>query len=298
MIKQAFLRSLIDESLKIRDEDFALPKIENMGIELKVRRFDKIHPEISGNKVFKLYGWLHDADLTKPILSFGGAYSNHLLAISAFGKATGTKTIGIIRGEEPIKKNLQLLQMISNGMEVFYVNREMYKQKTGLEFLEMLRIRWGDFLMIPEGGAGMKGAEGAALMIRDIEPYDYIVIPAGTGTSALGIAMKLQHKHTKVICFQVLKGENMIANEIKHHTEIDILAYPNLSVNDEFHFGGYAKSNKILEDFLESFFMLNQWKPDLVYGAKALYGLQDLINKGAFPKNTKVLYMHTGGVFV
>ena len=259
--------------------------------EIYIRRFHLIHPEISGNKLFKLSGCLKNWDGDKPVLSFGGAYSNHLLALSALGFRCGFETIGVVRGEEPAIKSHRIIQMQNNGMRLIYVSRNEYRLKAEKNWLDKLNKDLGDFFMIPEGGANLLGIEGAKNMVKEQEDYDLVVIPSGTGTSAAGISLRLINSKTIVLAFQVLKGEGIIKKSIEQFIPLP----NNLVVNEDFHFGGYAKRNNDLIQFAVQFEAQHQLKLDLVYGSKAFYGLQTLINEGKL-NHKRILYIHSGGL--
>ena len=219
------------QSLSFYDEavSFSLPGKETM--RLSVRRFDRLHPEISGNKWFKLQDWLSDISKEEVVLSFGGAYSNHLLALSAAGKELGIKTIGIVRGEEVL--NPWISTMLKNGMILHFVSREAYRLKNQDSYIKVLQKQFGYCRIIPEGGAGSTGIDGAMGMVNDVELYEWIALPGGTGTSAAGIAKKLQNGSSKIICFQVLKGDTILKNELKETSGFDVEHYPNLQIEIE-----------------------------------------------------------------
>jgi 1-aminocyclopropane-1-carboxylate deaminase/D-cysteine desulfhydrase-like pyridoxal-dependent ACC family enzyme len=282
------------QSLSYYDEavSFSLPEKETM--QLSVRRFDRLHPEISGNKWFKLQDWLSNISKDEVVLSFGGAYSNHLLALSAAGRELGIKTIGIVRGEEVT--NSWISTMRKNGMLLHYVSREAYRLKNQESYLKDLQELFGKCLIIPEGGAGEPGIKGAMGMVKDIELYDWIALPGGTGTSAAGIAKKLQNGSCKVLCFQVLKGESILKHELKETSGFDVEQFRNLQIDCEYHFGGYAKSNEELRNFQKQWIEQTGIPIDLIYGAKALYGLYDKFQLGHLGENSRVLYIHTGGL--
>lgn len=282
------------QSLSYYDEtvSFSLPGKETM--QLSVRRFDRLHPEISGNKWFKLHDWLSDLVKDESVLSFGGAYSNHLLALSAAGKELGIKTIGIVRGEEV--NNPWISTMRKNGMTLLFVSREAYRLKNQESFLKDIQKQFGKCLIIPEGGAGEQGISGAMRMVDDVELYDWIVLPGGTGTSAAGIAKKLRNCSSKVLCFQVLKGDSILKNELKETSGFDLELFPNLQIDCEYHFGGYAKSNEELRNFQKHWIEQTAVPIDLIYGAKALFGLYDKFQRGQLGENPTVLYIHTGGL--
>jgi 1-aminocyclopropane-1-carboxylate deaminase/D-cysteine desulfhydrase-like pyridoxal-dependent ACC family enzyme len=270
---------------------FSLPGKPVM--ELTVRRFDMLHPEISGNKWFKLIHWLKDLPNNEAVVSFGGAYSNHLLALSAAGKESGIRTIGIVRGD--IVENPWLQAMQQNGMEIHFVSRESYRQKTDQGFLQNWTERLGSCRIVPEGGAGLPGILGAAEMVHSDEPFDLIVLPGGTGTSAAGIAQKLKGSFSNVLCFQVLKGEQILQQELGRQG-FDSSLFPNLEFNADFHFGGYAKLKPELIEFQQKWMEQTGIPIDLVYGAKALFGLYALYQEQKLGNKTRIVYIHTGGL--
>ena len=282
------------QSLSYYDEtvSFSLPGKETM--QLSVRRFDRLHPEISGNKWFKLQDWLSDISKEDVVLSFGGAYSNHLLALSAAGKELGIKTIGIVRGEEVL--NPWISTMRKNGMILHFVSREAYRLKNQDSYLKNLQEQFGLSRIIPEGGAGSTGSDGAMGMVNDVELYDWIALPGGTGTSAAGIAKKLQYGSSKALCFQVLKGDSILKNELKETSGFDVENFPNLQIDCKYHFGGYAKLNEELKGFQKQWIEQTGIPIDLIYGAKALFGLYEKFQQGHLGENPRVLYIHTGGL--
>jgi len=280
---------------EVQDELLNHPTLAASNIELRVRRFDSIHPQAGGNKLFKLQDWINNSPNIKTIVSFGGAFSNHLLALSAVCKMLGIKSVGIIRGEKPISFNRYLKALIENGMELIFISRLEYSNKTAINFLAGLQLEFPNSLIIPEGGAGALGVSGAREMVKENEPYDCIVLPCATGTTLAGIALK--NKTSKVLGFQVLKGDNIIQNEVMKSAQLDLKTFLNVTINAEYHFGGYAKINKELLDFQREIFKTTQIPFDKIYGIKAIYGLLEEIEKGQFKRNSKILYIHTGGTF-
>jgi 1-aminocyclopropane-1-carboxylate deaminase len=279
----------------IPDSQVFLPEMKVAGISLHIRRFDQIHPEAGGNKLFKLKYWVESLIAGDLILSFGGAYSNHLLALAAIGKERGFRTIGIIRGERPVFGNAWLNRMEELGMQLEFISREEYKLKELDSFQSDLRKRYQPSLIIPEGGAGLKGVSGAAEMVKLDEPYDWIVLPAGTGTTVAGISQRLQQSPCRILCIQVLKGRNIIQNELLRTTGISIEKRVNVFIRDEFHDGGYGKYSIELGFFHNRFFNQTGIQLDRVYGIKAMKGLITLALEGFFKKGARVLYLHTGG---
>lgn len=281
-----------------RDMALVLPGLIQQN-NVWIRRYDQIDSRISGNKIFKLSGWLQQFDHHDRLISFGGAYSNHLLALAALADEAGVPSLGIIRGEYPEGGNPYLDFIASRHMQCQYVSRSQYREKTAPNFLQRLKEAYENALIIPEGGAGLAGAEGARKMIRanDTE-FDWIVIPGATGTTCYGIWQAMKHfPNTKLLCFQVLKGENIIINEVLKSCNIDLTIENRIHIDHTFHFGGYAKKTQELFEFKNEVENLNDLKIDLVYGVKALYGLRNLMQSGYIQQGEKVLYLHTGGVF-
>lgn len=265
-------------------------------IQLTVRTYGNPRSEISGNKAFKMHHWLENLEADETVISFGGAYSNHLLALSAKGKLENFRTIGIIRGERPNELSPYLQAMQRNGMELEFISREAYKRKESPEFLKMLQTQFGKSRIIPEGGAGNLGVQGAMEMVNVNEPFDYVFLPGATATTLGGIALKLQNSSTRVGCVQVLKGENILRNELVRGTGIDLKTLPHVDVFEQFHFGGYAKTTAELIEFQQDWEVKTEIPLDLVYGAKAMFGLLQLAKDGYFARGSKVLYVHTGGL--
>lgn len=263
---------------------------------LSVRLYKTGLDVISGNKPFKLKHWLKKRKKNQAVLSFGGAYSNHLLALSAVGKQEGISTIGLIRGEEPANKSSWLREMESNGMVLHFLSRSEYRQKQEDEFLAQIKTQYPGVLIIPEGGSGMLGFEGAKEMVEEKEPYELLVLPGGTGTTAAAIASKVKDPFTKVKCFQVLKGKNLLWNEIARRLNFTPEDLPNLWIEENYHFGGYGKLAPRVEDFRLVFEKHTGIQLDNIYGAKAMAGLFELMKNNEISRGAKILYLHTGGL--
>ena len=264
-------------------------------ISLYIKREDLLHPIISGNKFRKLKYNLEEAKKQnkKVLLTFGGAFSNHIVAVSAAGKEFGFHTIGIIRGDElhnKITENPSLLQAQQLGMQFEFVTREQYRLKETYEFMESLSNKYGDFYLIPEGGTNewaIKGCE-EILTGSDFE-FDYICCAVGTGGTISGL-INNSKTNQKIIGFSSLKGD-FLQNDIAKFANKQ-----NWSVNCDYHFGGYGKVTDELIDFINTF-NLNQNIPlDPIYTGKMMFGVFDLIKKGYFPKQSKILTIHTGGL--
>lgn len=264
-------------------------------ISVSIKREDLIHPIVSGNKFRKLkYNLIQaKAENQDTILTFGGAFSNHIAAVAFAGKEQDFKTIGIIRGEElrnKISENPTLQFAQDCGMQLEFVTREAYRQKTELSFLENLRTKFGAFYVIPEGGTNELAVKGCEeiLTVEDAG-FDYICCSIGTGGTITGIINSLL-PHQKVLGFPALKGEFL-------KDEICIFARnENWEVITDYHFGGYGKVTPELIAFINQFYRENQIPLDPIYTAKMVFGVMDLIEKNYFPKKSKILLIHTGGI--
>lgn len=270
------------------------PLITSTGIELYVKRDDLIHPYVSGNKLYKLIYNVEEAEEQgyNTILTFGGAWSNHLVATAAYCKENGLKSIGIIRGDELASRVLSpaLKFCQEQGMQLHFVNREEYKLKTEVAFISRLSDLFGAFYLVPEGGANALGVKGAAEILNSVKGYDYVACACGTGTTLAGL-ITAALPNTTYMGFSVLKGEDTLTAEVEKY-----VGHTNgWSINTDYHCGGYAKTIPELLDFKERFEKINQIPLDNVYTAKLFLGLYSLINKGLFPSGAKILAIHTGG---
>jgi 1-aminocyclopropane-1-carboxylate deaminase/D-cysteine desulfhydrase-like pyridoxal-dependent ACC family enzyme len=273
------------------------------GVSLSIKREDLNHAEIMGNKLRKLkYNLLEAERLNSPaLLSFGGAFSNHILALSAAGKIFNIPTIGIIRGEELMNTSLNpvLEQARSNGMKLHFISRECYKRKAQTGFIDALHGQFGEFVMIPEGGSNELGVKGAAEITDDIRSeYDVIACACGTGGTLAGIIKGVYENGLaagQVIGFPILKGGEYIHDEIKKFLPQEIYNNVNWDINTDFHFGGYAKTTMALIEFIQWFKDMHKIDLDYIYTGKMMYGVYSLIQSGYFGAQSKVLAIHTGG---
>lgn len=264
-------------------------------ISLFIRREDLIHPFVSGNKFRKLKYNLIQAQREglNTILTFGGAFSNHIAATAAAGKEQGFKTIGIIRGEELADKmedNPTLQFARQCGMELVFVSREDYKLKSEKNFLDQLKHKFGAFYLLPEGGSNVLAVKGCEeiLTTEDVD-FDYICVSVGTGGTISGI-MNQAMSNQKIVGFPALKGD-FLKNEIRQFSKKE-----NMELISEYHFEGYGKVNPELIEFINIFYKQNNIPLDPVYTGKMMYGIFDLIAKDYFPKGAKILAIHTGGI--
>ena len=264
-------------------------------ITLAIKREDLIHPFVSGNKYRKLkYNLLEAQTQNKPqILTFGGAFSNHIAAVAAAGKEAGMQTIGIIRGEELAAKtneNPTLRFAQECGMQLEFVSRETYRLKNDSGFVEKLRENFGDFYLLPEGGTNNLAVKGCEEILTDADAeFDYICCAAGTGGTISGLVNSAK-PHQQVLGFPALKGDFLKAEIRKFARQ------GNWDLVSDYHFGGYAKVNADLIDFMNGFYKENAIPTDPIYTGKMVFGVMDLIQKGYFPKASKILMIHTGGI--
>lgn len=253
------------------------------------------HKDISGNKYRKLKYNLEAARKLKKntLLTFGGAFSNHIAAVAAAGCEFGFKTIGVIRGEELIAKiesNPTLSFAKSQGMHFKFVSRSDYRLKTTEDFITGLKDEFDDFYLVPEGGTNDLAVQGCTeILTEEDEVFDYICCPVGTGGTISGL-INSSLSHQKVLGFPALK-ENFLDAEIKAFVNKD-----NWQLIRNYHFGGYAKINTELVEFINRFKELYNIPLDPVYTGKMMFGIQDMIAKGEIEKGAKVLAIHTGGL--
>jgi 1-aminocyclopropane-1-carboxylate deaminase len=268
-----------------------LPK----GISLVIKREDLIHPFVSGNKFRKLkYNLLQaKAENQSTLLTFGGAYSNHIAAVAYAGKENGFQTIGIIRGDElgdKIESNPTLNFAQECGMQFEFVSRETYRLKTEATFLEQLQQQYGAFYLIPEGGTNTFAIQGCEeILTPEDASFDYVACAIGTGGTISGLINSVL-PHQKVLGFPALKGD-FLQDEIRNFVRQD-----NWELITDYHFGGYGKVTNELIDWINQFYEQTQIPLDPVYTGKMVFGIVDLIAKNYFPENAKILLIHTGGL--
>lgn len=274
------------------------PLLEEKGVELAIKRLDLIHPLISGNKFFKLKYNLEEAVNKgyKSILTFGGAYSNHIQASAAATKLFGLNSIGLIRGEETLPLNPTLDFAQSQGMKIEYVNRADYRRKNETEYLDELKKKYPNCFIIPEGGTNSLAIQGTAEILEEGDKdYSDIILSIGTGGTFTGILKSLQ-PNQKALGISSLKG-SFINKEISELLEKNqILTNGEWEINTAYHFGGYAKYNQVLIDFIWEFYESFGIVLDPIYTGKMMFGIWDLIKKDQFLKGSKVLAIHTGGL--
>jgi len=270
------------------------PLLSRFQIRLFTKREDLNHPFVSGNKWWKLKYNLKAAEQTehKTLLTFGGAFSNHIYAVAAAAPELALNSIGIIRGEEvlPLNDTLRFARM--RGMTLHYISREAYRHKTEERFLDDLRVRYGDFYLLPEGGSNALAVDGVAEFAKTLGTgFDYLCCPVGTGGTLTGLIKGL-NGHGRVLGFSALKsGAHLRGEVIRLGAE-----GANWEINTAYHFGGYARATPALHAFISDFEKNHSIPLDFVYTGKMMFGIFDLVSKGYFEKGSKLMALHTGGI--
>lgn len=270
-------------------------QLNSGNISVSIRREDLIHPFVSGNKFRKLkYNLLKAKEKSfETLLTFGGAFSNHIAAVAYAGKENGFKTIGIIRGDElrdKIGENPTLTFAQNCGMEFKFVSREEYRLKNEALFVDNLKEEFGDFYAIPEGGTNELAIKGCQeILTEEDAAFDFICCSIGTGGTIAGI-INSALPHQKVLGFPALKGDFL-------KDEIRIFAQnKNWELITDYHFGGYGKVNQDLIAFINQFYDKNNIPLDPIYTGKMVFGVMDMIERNYFPDQSKILLIHTGGI--
>ena len=271
--------------------------LEAKQVSLSVLRLDKIHPVISGNKLFKLHYFLEQASCepTKPVITFGGAFSNHLVAAAYACKMNNIRCIGIVRGEKAQQLSHTINDCINYGMELRFISRKEYDHKDDPDFINGLMKEFGDCIIIPEGGFHPLGAKGASLIMNLIKADStHICCAAGTATTLAGLLLN-KNEHQQIIAIPVLKGMSDMDARIEYLTGQKFNT-GQMHIAHDYHFGGYAKMNSELIDFMNNIYHQFQLPTDFVYTSKMLYAVFDMIKKDLFAKGSKLVCIHTGGL--
>ena len=272
-----------------------MPLLQEKGIRLYLKREDTIHPFISGNKYRKLkYNLLEAKKQGKEaLLTFGGAFSNHIAAAAYAGHEQGLKTIGVIRGEELTNKwqsNPTLKLAHKHGMQFHFISRSDYRLKNSTSFIEDLKEKFGDFYLLPEGGTNDLAVKGCAEILTDTDaPFDYVCSAVGTGGTLAGLINACQ-PHQTVLGFPALKGD-FLSEEIRTFVRND-----RWRLVTDYHFGGYAKVDQQLVSFINLFKQKTGIPLDPIYTGKMLFGIFDLVKQDVFEPGTQILAIHTGGL--
>lgn len=278
--------------------------LEGWNGELWIKRDDLIHPEVSGNKWRKLKGFIENMQASgrEGLLTFGGAYSNHIAATASAGRILGLRTVGIIRGDELNESSNETLRNAhQDGMELLFVSRDEYALKTDFDYKKQLRLELGNLELIPEGGAGFYGLLGCQTIPEGHGEVDTFVVPCGTGTTLAGMLIGLE-EHQKAIGVSVLKGGGMAASVeqllMSYFQEASVL--PDYTAQMELwqdeHLGGYAKTPTDYLQFLTDFYHQTDLKLDPIYTGKMMYALLNKIKKEKKFSDQKIMAIHTGGL--
>ena len=262
-----------------------------------IKREDLNHSTISGNKWRKLKYNLKKAKKQgyTSLLTFGGAYSNHIYATAAAGKEFGFKTIGVIRGEEHLPLNPTLAFAQTQGMHLHYMDRTTYRDKSKPEIIDSLKATYGEFYLIPEGGTNALAIKGCSEIIDEIdEPFEYLCCPVGTGGTIAGLIAGLAGK-SNIIGFSSLKGD-FLKQEVSDLLANNHTLHDNWTIATDYHFGGYAKTKPQLLDFMHEFEQQHKVPLDPIYTGKMLYGIYDMIRSDRFIPGSRILVIHTGGL--
>jgi len=285
---------------KTLNQQIFLPELESKNIQLFIKREDQIDPFVSGNKFRKLKYNLKKAHLENKqiILTFGGAFSNHILATAVAGEKEGFLTVGVIRGDElgvdfdkTLETNPTLRKAFDHGMQFEFVTREQYRNKSDVLFLEKLKVKYGDFYFVPEGGTNELAVEGCEeILTEEDNQFDYICCCVGTGGTIAGLIRSIGD-HQKVLGFPSLKGD-FLEDEIRQYINSD----ERWKLLKDYHFGGYGKYNLELIHFINCFKEETKIPLDPIYTGKMMFGVLDLVTKEKFPTGSKILAIHTGGL--
>ena len=277
------------------------PILEQAGISLAVKREDLNHPRVSGNKWWKLKYNLQEAlaGSHKTILTFGGAFSNHLYATAAAAAELNLKSVGIIRGEELRPLNFTLKFAEDQGMHLHFVSREQYRKKTSPDFLEDLKEMFGDFYLIPEGGSNLPALRGCAeLAENELSSlrFDHLFLPVGTGGTIAGIICGMRGTR-KITGVSVLKDGAFLAADIRKFIyDYSGETFGNWSLLTRYDHGGYAKTSPALFSFIEEMKNSYSLPLDHVYTGKLMWAIFREIESGSFQRGERILMLHTGGL--
>ncbi len=274
------------------------PWLVKQGVQLSMLRLDLVHPTISGNKWYKLKHNLQQARAEghSTLLTVGGAYSNHLYATAAAGRAFGFKTIGIVRGEahEPLNPTLRFAQ--AQGMQLHYVSRTAYRQRGEAGFKEELLMRFGYHYYLPEGGTNALAVRGCTEIAPAELPFDCVACCVGTGGTLAGVLVSTAGRAT-VLGFPALKGGAFLRETVDQLTrQYNGQRYAHYRLVGDYHFGGYARVTPAFVEFINKFHQTSGIPLEPVYTGKMMYGLYDMISKGAISAGSQVLAIHSGGL--
>lgn len=283
-------------------QDLPEPAAERRGVRLRLLRDDLLHPELPGNKWRKLKHNLLAAQAQghDTLLTFGGAYSNHLAAVAAAGRLRGLRTIGVVRGEEAAALSPTLQQCRADGMRLHFVSREDYRRRAEADWQQQLRAAFGPAYLLPEGGTNALALRGVAELVQELDAaavaYDALAVACGTGGTLAGLLTGLDGRR-QAVGVAALKGAGWLREEIDALTrQATGRCYANYDLHFGAHFGGYARYSSELLEFIEEFYLRHRIVLDPVYTGKLLAGTLQLIEAGYFAPGSTVIAIHTGGL--
>ena len=283
------------EKVHTENQKVNLPILEEKKVSLFIKREDKIHPLISGNKYRKLKYNIKKAKIAQyqTLLTFGGAFSNHILATACAAHENGLKSVGIIRGEELAfkwKDNPTLLKATALGMRLKFVSRSDYRNKHSAEFVEQLKAEYGHFYLLPEGGTNDLAIRGCEeILISEDEDFNAVCCSVGTGGTIAGI-INSKSSEQRVLGFPALKGDFLKEDIRKFATN------EQWNLQLDYHVGGYGKVSAELINFINDFKKETQIPLDPIYTGKMMFGILDMVKKDKFERDSKILAIHTGGL--
>ena len=274
------------------------------GVRLLLWRDDLVNPDLPGNKARKLKHNLAAARQQghHTLLTFGGAYSNHIAAVATAGRLFGFKTIGLIRGDAPTLStplNPTLAQAVAEGMALHYLDRSAYRRRSDPEFIAEQLAKHGPAYVLPEGGTNALALPSCAELVAEISQrtaFDALAVAVGTGGTLAGVLAGLAGEH-QALGVAALKNGSFLRAEIDELTQLALgQTFGNYSLHTDYHFGGYAKFSAELLAFIHRFRQRHGVLLDPIYTGKLLFGVLDLIEHGHFRRGSTVVAVHTGGL--
>ncbi|WP_324672543.1 1-aminocyclopropane-1-carboxylate deaminase/D-cysteine desulfhydrase [Hymenobacter sp. GOD-10R] len=282
-------------------QELVEPVAQQRGVRLLLLRDDLAHPDLPGNKWRKLkYNLLAAREQGHTtLLTFGGAYSNHLAAVAAAGRLYGFHTVGLVRGEEHLPLNPTLAQAAADGMALHYLDRATYRHKQEPAFLATLQREIGSAYMVPEGGSNVLALPGCAELVTELAAqtdFDALCVACGTGGTLAGLLTGLAGTR-HAVGVAALKGGSFLQTDIDTLTQMATgTSYTNWSLQTDYHFGGYASFSPELMLFIRRFQASHGVLLDPLYTGKLLFGVLQLIDQGYFATGSTVVAVHTGGL--
>lgn len=283
---------------QIPTQELFFPLFREKGIRLSIKRLDQVHELASGNKFFKLKYNLEEAKRQhkSTLLTFGGAFSNHIYALAAASQRLGFQSIGVIRGEKTLPLNPTLAFAENTGMQLHYLSRSDYQRKNEDEIIQNLREKFGDFYLIPEGGTNELAIKGTREILTDADlEFTHVATSIGTGGTFAGLADSIG-KDQQLLGFSALKGDFIFKEMEDLFKKYKINVSGKYQIMNGFHFGGYGKTKPELISFIRRFYSQFQIPLDPIYTGKLMFGILDLIERDFFPYDSHILAIHTGGL--